>query len=206
VCVLGTAAASGATISMRRANWPNTAGSVISRSNTSLKGGDMATEGQVRECPFCKEEIKADAIKCKHCRSTVKPEIPPHGGTCPYCKEAIKPEAIKCKHCGSMVGSSAESGCCEGCAEKAASAHGAAERDFFGFGSPGTGSMIPPLTAPTLSVPTLSAGASCSACSSGGCSGFGIQVCCKRVYIPFIGWENVCYILPCYVLSTPVFF
>ena len=26
------------------------------------------------QCPYCKEEIKADAIKCKHCESFVGPE------------------------------------------------------------------------------------------------------------------------------------
>jgi hypothetical protein len=60
--------------------------------------------GEMRECPFCKEEIKAGAIKCKHCGSRVSAEGPAHGGTCPYCKEDIKPDAIKCKHCGSYVG------------------------------------------------------------------------------------------------------
>ncbi len=73
----------------------------------------MDTESKTRECPFCKEEIKADAIKCKHCGSSVSPEAPPHGGTCPYCKEQIKPEAIKCKHCGSDLrgGTSSDCGC-----------------------------------------------------------------------------------------------
>jgi hypothetical protein len=78
----------------------------------------MATESKTRACPYCKEEIKADAVRCKHCRSAVAPEKPAHGGTCPYCKEAIHPEAIKCKHCGSSVGP-APGG--EGCAEAMAS-------------------------------------------------------------------------------------
>ena len=81
-------------------------------------------EDATRECPFCKEAIKAEAIKCKHCRSAVKPEIPPHGGICPFCKEEIKPEAIKCKHCGSMVDGSDKSGCCEDCAPKGGSGLG----------------------------------------------------------------------------------
>jgi hypothetical protein len=59
---------------------------------------------ETRECPFCKEEIKADAIKCKHCDSMVALERPTHGGICPYCKEEIKPDAIKCKHCQSILG------------------------------------------------------------------------------------------------------
>jgi hypothetical protein len=72
----------------------------------------MAAESKTRNCPFCKEEIKADAIRCKHCRSVLAPEKPTHSGTCPYCKEAIHPEAIKCKHCGSSVGPKQG---CEGC-------------------------------------------------------------------------------------------
>lgn len=78
----------------------------------------MATESKTRNCPYCREEIKADAVRCKHCRSAVAPEKPAHGGTCPYCKEAIHPEAIKCKHCGSSVGP-APGG--QGCAEAVAS-------------------------------------------------------------------------------------
>jgi hypothetical protein len=77
---------------------------------------------ETRECPYCKEEIKAEAVKCKHCGSRVTPERPPHEGVCPYCKEEIHPEAIKCKHCrSSLVASSGEalgdSGC--GCEDSA---------------------------------------------------------------------------------------
>ena len=64
----------------------------------------MPDQPASRQCPFCKEEIRADAVKCKHCKSVLEPDKPSHGGTCPYCKEAILPEAIKCKHCGSIVG------------------------------------------------------------------------------------------------------
>jgi Double zinc ribbon len=73
----------------------------------------MDARSKIRDCPYCKEEIKAEATRCKHCRSELPPEKAPHGGICPYCKEKIQPEAIKCKHCGSSVGP--DSGC-EGCA------------------------------------------------------------------------------------------
>lgn len=66
---------------------------------------DSNTDDEPRECPFCKEEIKRDAVKCKHCGSAVQPMMPEHGGTCPFCKEAIQPGAIICKHCkSSLVG------------------------------------------------------------------------------------------------------
>jgi hypothetical protein len=76
----------------------------------------MDTESKTRDCPYCKEEIKAEATKCKHCGSSVAPETLSHGGTCPYCKEQIHLEAIKCKHCGSDLRSGLSSGC--GCKQQ----------------------------------------------------------------------------------------
>lgn len=64
----------------------------------------VTTTEKTRTCPFCKEEIKLEAIKCKHCHSMVVPERPDHGGVCPFCKENVKPDANKCKHCGSQIG------------------------------------------------------------------------------------------------------
>jgi hypothetical protein len=64
----------------------------------------MHDENETRQCPYCREDIRADAVRCKHCRSAVPRETPTHGGACPYCREEIHPEAIKCKHCGSVVG------------------------------------------------------------------------------------------------------
>ncbi|NOR80800.1 MAG: hypothetical protein GQ529_08205 [Methyloprofundus sp.] len=55
-------------------------------------------------CPYCKESIKADAIKCKHCHSNLADNLPEHEGVCPFCKEEVNTEAIKCKHCGSKIG------------------------------------------------------------------------------------------------------
>jgi hypothetical protein len=63
----------------------------------------METKKTTSDCPFCKEEIKSDAIKCKHCGSKLNASKPKHEGTCPYCKEDIHTEAIKCKHCKSNL-------------------------------------------------------------------------------------------------------
>lgn len=68
-------------------------------------------KNETRECPFCKEEIKTEAVKCKHCCSSIQPLTQPHDGTCPYCKETINPAAIKCKHCKSNLDSDATCGC-----------------------------------------------------------------------------------------------
>jgi hypothetical protein len=61
------------------------------------------SSSDTRECPYCKEEVKAEAILCKHCGSRLTPEKPTHGGICPYCKESINPEATRCKHCRSSL-------------------------------------------------------------------------------------------------------
>ena len=56
-------------------------------------------EPATRPCPFCREAIMAEALRCKHCQATILPAGPDHHGICPYCKERIHPEAIRCKHC-----------------------------------------------------------------------------------------------------------
>ena len=56
-------------------------------------------EPATRPCPFCKEVIMAEALRCKHCLATILPAGPVHHGICPYCKENINTEAIRCKHC-----------------------------------------------------------------------------------------------------------
>src|SRR6187200_2888578 len=45
-------------------------------------------DAETRACPFCKEEVKTAAIRCKHCLSDIPPTTPDHGGVCPFCKEA----------------------------------------------------------------------------------------------------------------------
>jgi hypothetical protein len=77
---------------------------------------DNAT--QTRDCPYCREEVRADALRCKHCQATITPEQPGHGGVCPFCKEQINAEAIRCKHCHADLAprASTTGGCGGGCA------------------------------------------------------------------------------------------
>ena len=56
-------------------------------------------ESETRACPYCKEEVKAAAVRCKHCLADIAPTRPDHGGVCPLCREEIKAEAIRCMHC-----------------------------------------------------------------------------------------------------------
>jgi uncharacterized CHY-type Zn-finger protein len=78
------------------------------------------------ECPYCKEEIRGDAVLCKHCGSRLRARAPEHGGVCPFCKEAIHPEATRCKHCRSNLEVRETSGC--GCTPAGASRFGGAPR------------------------------------------------------------------------------
>lgn len=74
----------------------------------------MTDQESTRECPFCRETVKAQATRCRHCRATIPPARPEHGGICPYCKEDIKPEAIRCRYCQSdLVAAGQDCGCAE---------------------------------------------------------------------------------------------
>jgi hypothetical protein len=72
------------------------------------------TENTTRECPLCKEEIKAEAVRCKHCHATIRRTEPGHEGTCPLCKENINPQAIRCPHCKADLLSTMQSCGCHG--------------------------------------------------------------------------------------------
>jgi hypothetical protein len=55
----------------------------------------MPRESATRECPFCKEDVKAAAVRCRHCQAALVPTRPDHEGVCPFCKEEINVEAIR---------------------------------------------------------------------------------------------------------------
>ena len=75
-------------------------------------------EAETRECPYCKEDVKAGAIRCKHCHAQIAPVGPTHQGVCPFCKEDIKVDAIRCKHCHADLRPGVRAGvggCCGTC-------------------------------------------------------------------------------------------
>ena len=56
-------------------------------------------ESETLPCPYCKEEVKAAAVRCKHCLADIAATRPDHGGVCPLCQEDINADAIRCMHC-----------------------------------------------------------------------------------------------------------
>ncbi|HEU0212556.1 MAG TPA: hypothetical protein VFR13_00615 [Jiangellaceae bacterium] len=60
-------------------------------------------ESETQPCPFCKEEVKAAAVRCNHCLADIASTRPDHGGVCPLCREEIKADAIRCKHCKAWI-------------------------------------------------------------------------------------------------------
>jgi hypothetical protein len=39
-------------------------------------------DAETRKCPYCKEDIKADAIRCKHCHADIRPGVRAGVGGC----------------------------------------------------------------------------------------------------------------------------
>jgi hypothetical protein len=56
-------------------------------------------------CPACREKIKDDALRCKHCGLDLQVK------KCPWCAEVIDLNAKKCKHCKSYVDKIPCAGC-----------------------------------------------------------------------------------------------
>lgn len=48
---------------------------------------------EMKSCPYCGQEILANAKKCKHCGKWLEKQ-------CPQCGEWINAEAKKCRYCG----------------------------------------------------------------------------------------------------------
>ena len=71
---------------------------VLARRGTGEESEMPDAKSDTRACPYCKEEVKAAAVRCPHCLADI-PARPDHGGVCPLCQEEIKADAIRCQHC-----------------------------------------------------------------------------------------------------------
>ena len=67
--------------------------------------GQLAVRG-LRKCPFCAEEVKAEAVICKHCgKDLPKMQAEPEAENlpkCPSCSSPVGREAFYCR-CGAVL-------------------------------------------------------------------------------------------------------
>lgn len=59
----------------------------------------------MQACPSCRERVKDDALRCKHCGADLNVK------KCPWCAELIDSAAQKCKHCKSYLAKVRCKGC-----------------------------------------------------------------------------------------------
>lgn len=70
---------------------------VIKNAGKSWKQGQT---GPTKNCPFCAEEIKAEAIKCKHCSESLVRRTTKGANACPKCSKEFDDTWKVCLHCG----------------------------------------------------------------------------------------------------------
>lgn len=140
-----------------------------------------------RECPFCKETVKALALKCKHCHAFLTPEKPSHGGICPYCKEEIKEDAIRCKYCRSDLRAALGS--------NSSLRIGPTSTSMSGMrGAYYRGAFAPKVTVRLDSDPTFPGTENCDL--------FYVTYC-KDIPDPIAGFKTVCFEIPIVVCTPP---
>jgi hypothetical protein len=57
-------------------------------------------DSEYKMCPYCKEKIKKNAIRCKHCQSMIDNVV---AELCPFCQEDILSIDKTCPHCKSEL-------------------------------------------------------------------------------------------------------